>query len=270
MLLRAANRRRPITDRPPRPGGAQPRVRVVGLQLGRAAPPVHRLVRCRRGRRQQAERLGTAFRQAPALVVDRPLEPRRLPQKEAVEKRARVDPYGPLVGARVERVLKIPHIGRDHCPIETERLLAEEQLVAVEVASLEIDQLVQPVTRPLDIALGPEIGLDLVAVQPPVTRDGEQREQGQPTTLGCRPRRRVTTHQNVQAAERQETKLLHQKRCEYPRNTSAFAKSPPPPGLPLCHSSVFRSRLARTRTGTLSVNVSPPRATATPGSTKMT
>src|SRR5207253_11114356 len=124
--------------------------------------------------------------------------------------------------------------------------------------------------RPLGVALGPEKGLDFVAVQPPVTRDGKQRKEGQPTASGGRPSRRVTAHQNVQAAKRQQTKRLHQKRCEYPRKTSAFAKSPPPPGLPLCHSRVFRRRLACTLTSTLSVNASLPRVTATPGSTKIT
>jgi len=43
------------------------------------------------------------------------------------------------------------------------RLLAEEQVPRVEVASLEIDHLVQAVTRPLGVALGPEISLDFVA-----------------------------------------------------------------------------------------------------------
>src|SRR2546425_119064 len=270
MLLGAPNRRRPITDRDPRRGQAQHRVRIVGFQRGGAAPPLHRLALGRSRRREQAESLSTSLRQAAALVVDPPVEPGRPLQKEAVEKRARVKPYGHLVGARVKGVLKIPHIGCDHCPIETERLLAEEQVPAVDVTSLEIHQLVQPVTRPLGVALGPEIRLDLVAVQPPVTRDGKQRKQGQPTASRSRPSRRVTTHQNVQAAKRQQTKRLHQKRCESPRKTSAFAKSPPPPGLPPCHSSVFRWRLACTLTGTLSVNASRPRVTATPGSTKMT
>src|SRR5207244_11590084 len=114
-------------------------------------------------------------------------------------------------------------------PIETERFLAEEQLLAVEVASLEIDQLVQPMPRPLGIALGPEIGLDFVAVQPPVTRDGKQRKQGQPTASGARPGRRVTTQQQVQAAEPQETILLHYSRCTYPRKTRTLAESPAPP-----------------------------------------
>ncbi len=90
MLLGAPNRRRPITDRHPRLGQAQHRVRIVRLQLGGAAPPLHRLVQCRSSRREQAERLSTSFRKAAALVGNPPLEPGRPPQKEAVEKRARV------------------------------------------------------------------------------------------------------------------------------------------------------------------------------------
>ena len=90
MLLGAPNRRGPITDRDPRIGQAEHRVRMVGIQLGGAAQPLHRLVLCHSRRRELAKRLSTSFGKSPALVISPPLEPGRLPQKEAIEKRARV------------------------------------------------------------------------------------------------------------------------------------------------------------------------------------
>src|SRR2546425_6694645 len=90
MLLGAADRRRPITDRDPRVGQPQHRLRMVGIQLGGAAPPLHRLLLCPSRRREPAKSLSTSLRKAPALVVNPPLEPGRLPEKETVEKRARV------------------------------------------------------------------------------------------------------------------------------------------------------------------------------------
>jgi hypothetical protein len=68
MLLGTPNRRRPITDRHPRLGEAQHRLRIVRFQLGGAAPPLRRLVLCRSRRREQAESLGTSFREAARSV----------------------------------------------------------------------------------------------------------------------------------------------------------------------------------------------------------
>src|SRR5882762_500754 len=90
MLLGAPNRRRAITNRYRRLGEVQYRLRVVGIQVGGATPPLQRLARCCSSRREQAKRLRTSFRKSPALVISPPLEPGRLPQKEAVEKRTRV------------------------------------------------------------------------------------------------------------------------------------------------------------------------------------
>ena len=88
MLLGAPQRRRPIADRHPRVRQAQHGVRVIGIQLGGAAPPLRRLVLCWSRRRELAKSVSTSFRKAPPLLVNPPLEPGRLPHKEAIEKRA--------------------------------------------------------------------------------------------------------------------------------------------------------------------------------------
>ena len=55
MLLGAPQRRRPIADRHPRVRQAQHGVRVIGIQLRGAAPPLRRLVLCWSRRRELAK-----------------------------------------------------------------------------------------------------------------------------------------------------------------------------------------------------------------------
>src|SRR5882762_271209 len=134
MLLGAPHGLRPIADRHPRLGQAQHRVRIVGFQLGSAAPPLHRLVLCRRSRRQQAESLSTSFRKAPALVVNPALEPgpsrRKKPSRNEPEYNRTATSWAPasrasskshtsvVITARLRRSVFLP---RNRTPLSTWR-----------------------------------------------------------------------------------------------------------------------------------------------------
>jgi hypothetical protein len=160
--------------------------RVEWVQVGGAAPPrqssgsvsVHR-----RTLGERDERPAGTPRQAIALPIHPPLELRSVLQEESIQKWPRVKRGSLLQRLPVQGLLELRHIGRDHYGIETKCLSPHEQRLLADLPSLRIQQLVEHMTSPLRVGLGPEKGLQLVAAESSLSSHRQQREDGQPPAL---------------------------------------------------------------------------------------
>ena len=127
--------------------------------------------------RERLERLARALLELLALGLHPALEVRRVAQIEAVEERPRVQRHRLRRVAALERGLEALNVARDDVGVQPQLGGAEQQLRRVEIAPQRVAGLLEESVGVLAVALGPEVGNQLVAAQAALAGGGEQREE---------------------------------------------------------------------------------------------
>src|SRR2546426_4255420 len=93
------------------------------------------------------------------------------------------------------------NVARNDVGIQPQLGGAEQQLRLVEIAPQRVAGLLEETAAVLGVALGPEVGAQLVPAQPVLARGGEEREEGERLALHGRSSERSAVRFNRQSAE---------------------------------------------------------------------
>ena len=179
-------------------------MRVQRIERGQAAPPCDGCAgiaarRC--GGRERLERVACLLRQARTLVLHPAFELLRFIQIEAVEERRAVYLHRARAIAHPQSLFEDLHVACNGLGIEAQLRRAEEQLRLVEIAPQRVAGLLEETAAVLGVALGPEVGDQLVPAHPILARSGEEGEEGERLALHGRSRERSAVRFNRQSAE---------------------------------------------------------------------
>src|SRR5262249_1706408 len=106
----------------------------------------------------------------------------------------------------VERLLEGSHIAPDDRRVQSQSLAAEKEPFRSELSPLGIQQLVQHVTSAFGIALGPEVGHELVPTEAHLSGGGQEGQDGEAAALGSGARKVLLATREREAAEGAELK----------------------------------------------------------------
>jgi hypothetical protein len=120
------------------------------------------------------------------LVVDPALEFGGVLQKDAVEKRSRVETDRCLEIIGSDPLLEFDEVTREDVGIHAQLGRSQHEIIGAQLSAEQRDHLAERIPPVFFIGLWPEDGDNLVAAQPPAPTDGEQGEQGERTALRYR------------------------------------------------------------------------------------